>query len=43
MERHVDRWLAVVTGRHAPEIGSLEFLKIYIFCPVVRSMDVDAS
>jgi hypothetical protein len=43
MECHVDSRLAVFTGRHAPEMGLLAFLKIDIFCPFVRSVAVDAS
>jgi len=43
MECHVDSWLAIVTGRHAPEMGLLVFLKTDKFCLLVRSVVVDAS
>jgi hypothetical protein len=43
VECHVDSRLAVVTGRHASEMGLLLFLKIDISCALVRSVVADAS
>jgi len=43
MECHVDSWLPIVTGRQAPQMGLLVFLKSDQFCPLMRSVIVDAS
>lgn len=43
MECHVASRLAVLTRRHAPEMGLLVFLNIDTFCPLVRSVVVEAS